>query len=423
MKLKFLRLPVLVFLALFFCLLPVLGKTWDPNLTPVYLVDSISDEFILDNVRWGMKFNGKDFSTIYRRTKIDYDQVEKIYFCAEDFPPKFLASHIYLAFIFKNRNAVKTTDGKHKARGLVISVTNRLLKGESASSLMKAFFPKRSKQPWPLLFEVGTLADRLQKSLIVSGRDVKMYPLNLQPEMAKLVLKTGIELSLVDRSKDFYHLIFNNCAVNAFKILKEALGQEFFPDYWSVKGKLVNRSIALPKFNINYLNKRKLSDRNERVYIAHNARRVTIPSDYGNLTYKISSMPGFARATPAVLPFAIELQDYLELAKASKDLQRLVGLLGITHPDCFKYINLKMEVDTQTYDSSAALIEHAKKNPQKVNSYFIDAIKRNRLERKPGFKQLAKVYIDFLKFEINHERNLEAELQKTITYLEKKANL
>jgi hypothetical protein len=82
-----------------------------------------------------------------------------------------------------------------------------------------------------------------------------------------------------------------------------------------------------------------------------------------------------------------------------------------------------MEVDTQTYDSSAALIEHAKKNPQKVNSYFIDAIKRNRLERKPGFKQLAKVYIDFLKFEINHERNLEAELQKTITYLEKKANL
>jgi hypothetical protein len=241
--------------------------------------------------------------------------------------------------------------------------------------------------------------------------------------MAKLVLKTGIELSLVDRSKDFYHLIFNNCAVNAFKILKEALGQEFFPDYWSVKGKLVNRSIALPKFNINYLNKRKLSDRNERVYIAHNARRVTIPSDYGNLTYKISSMPGFARATPAVLPFAIELQDYLELAKASKDLQRLVGLLGITHPDCFKYINLKMEVDTQTYDSSAALIEHAKKNPQKVNSYFIDAIKRNRLERKPGFKQLAKVYIDFLKFEINHERNLEAELQKTITYLEKKANL
>jgi hypothetical protein len=393
------------------------APTWDPNLTPVKVVSSNDKEIVLDNVRWGMNFDGENFSTRYRRTKIRYDQVESVLFCAEDFPPKFVASHIYLTFIFKNDLGMQTLDGKHTSRGLVISATNRLQKGESPSSLAKAFFPKRTKNPWPLVFEVGTLEDRLQNSLLVAGNDIKMYPLKIDARHAETVLRSGIQLSLVDRSKDFYHVLFNNCVVSAFKILKEGLGEKYFPDFWAIKNKMVSHKVSLPKLSAGYLRKRGLGSK--RIDIANNARQVCIPSRNGNLFFNITKMPGFARATKNLLPFALKLQNYYEFSQASSDLQKLVDLIGITHPDCFEYLSFKSKIDAQLSETITSLLTIARQNPVGFSDYYVDAIKRNKLNRKAGFEPLNKAFIKLLNFESAHNASSKATLDSNLAFLTK----
>ena len=393
------------------------GQNWNPNLTPVRLVSSSESEIVLDNVRWGLTFDGEKFSTIYRRARIKYDEIEKVLFCTEDFPPKFIASHIYLTFIFKTSEGVKTIDGKQSSRGLVISATNRLLDGESPSSLVKAFFPKRAKNPWPLVFEVGTIEDRMQNSLLVSGNDIKIYPLKLEPSSAKDVLKAGLRLSLVDHSHDFYHVLFNNCVVAAFKILKEALGEKQFPDFWSIDGKLVSHKVSLPKLSASYLRKRGLGG--ERAFIPHNSREFEIISKFGNLKFDITKMPGYARATSELLPFALELQNYFEMAQASADLQKLVNLIGITHPDCFKYLAFKSEVDYDLDQSGSTIMKFARKKPLECSSYFVDAVKHNKLQHFAGFKTLNKEFIRMLNFETSILRIASDQLQSNLDHLKK----
>ncbi len=393
------------------------GNSWEPNLTPVSLVDKNNEEIILDNVRWGFKYDGKEFKTVYKRAKIRFDQVESILFCTEDFPPKCVASHIYLTFIFKSDKGMVTADGKHSAKGVVISVTNRLRKGEAASSLTKAFFPKRTKDPWPLVFEVGTLADRLQNSMFVCGNDIKMYPLKLSSKLVEQVFRSGIELSLVDRSKDFYHVLFNNCVVGAFKILKKGLGEKYFPDFWTIKGKLVSHKVSLPKLSAGYLKKKGLN--NKKYEIPHSSRFVTLPSSRGKIVFDMTKMEGYARAIPAIIPFAIELQNYFELSQVSSDMQRLVDLVGPSHPDCFKYLATKSHVDNEREETAEAILKMLKANQIDSLNYYLDAIKRNRLNRNFGFSEINSSLVNFLKFEISHDPQKKSALQSYYDSLRK----
>lgn len=385
-------------------LLPVLvfaGLEWDPNLRPVKLVSRSQSEVILDQVRWGSNFDGKDFSTVYKQARIRFGEVDKVYFCVEDFPPRFVAAHISLAFTFKSKQGVVTSDGTQHDPGLVISATNRLRKGEKPSSITKAFFPGRAKDPWPLVFEVGTLTDRVQNSLTICRQTIKMYQLNLSPAQAEMVLRAGIDLSLVDRSKDFYHVLQNNCVVMAFNILKQGLGEKAFPDYWSVRNRIVSHNCSLPKLSAGYLSKRGLSS-GKRITLAEGSRFVTIPTAMGQYRIDLTTLPGYGRVKASLVPFVIELENYYELSDASAGLQHLADLIGPTNSDFFKILKTRSMVDDDVCDAIESLVRMVQMNPLETLPYYVSGLQKNRLTRDPRYAQLNRALARLVRFQLTH---------------------
>jgi hypothetical protein len=130
-------------------------------------------------------------------------------------------------------------------------------------------------------------------------------------------------------------------------------------------------------------------------------------------------MPGFARATKNLLPFALKLQNYYEFSQASSDLQKLVDLIGITHPDCFEYLSFKSEIDAQLSETITSLLTIARQNPVGFSDYYVDAIKRNKLNRKAGFEPLNKAFIKLLNFESAHNASSKATLDSNLAFLTK----
>lgn len=385
-------------------LLPVFagaGLEWNPNLRPVKLVSRSNDEVVLDQMRWGSDFDGKEFSTIYKRGRIRFSEVDKVYFCVEDFPPKFVAAHISLAFTFKSKQGVTTSDGQRYDPGLVVSATNRLRKGEKPSSLVKAFFPSKAKDPWPLVLEVGTLTDRVQNSLLISNQTIKMYPLKISQDKAELILRAAIDFSLVDRSRDFYQVLQNNCVVIAFQILKAGIGETTFKDYWSIKGRIVNPGCSLPKLTTGYLNQKGLNA-GERITLREKSRSVTIPTAMGNHVIDLTKMPGYGKAPATLLPFVIELENYYELSDASIGLQKLADLIGPSRQEFFDVLVAKSSVDDQISAALDSLNSMFKKNPEETLQYYISGLRNNRQTHDPRYAALNRVLQQTVRFELSH---------------------
>lgn len=374
---------------------------WDPNLRPVRLVSRGADEVVIDDFRWGSTFDGKKFHATHGRARIRYSEVDRIYLCSEDFPPKAVAAHISLAFTFRSMNGVTSEDGRRSDFGLVISVTNRLREGEAPSSLSKAFFPALAKDPWPLVFEVGALTDRVQNSLIICRQTVKMFPLRLKKEQIESILKAGIEQSLIDRSRDYYHVLTNNCVVGAYKILMQGLGEQFFKDFWALPGKLVSHNVSLPKFTPGYLSKKGLN-KGERVILDAGKRIVSIPTSMGEKNLDLTKLPGYGRAPANLVPLVLQLENFIRLRTAETDLARLNGLLSPAHEDFFRVMQARQRVSDEVSDSVDTIVQLVKKSPESALKFYIDGLQQHKLTDDSRYYPLNQALDQVARFELNH---------------------
>lgn len=379
------------------------GPQWDPNLRPVRLVSRSANEVVLDDFRWGSTFDGQKFHAIYGRARIRYSEVDRVYLCSEDFPPKAVAAHISLAFTFKSMNGVTSEDGKKSDFGLVISVTNRLREGETPSSFMKAFFPAFSKDPWPLVFEVGTLTDRVQNSLTIFRQTVKMFPLRLKKEQVESVLKAGIEQSLIDRSRDHYHVLGNNCVVGAYRILMQGLGKQFFKDFWALPDKIVSHNVSLPKFSPGYLSKKGLNA-GERVVLNADHRVVKIPTSMGAQTIDLTKLPGYGRAPSDLIPLVVQLENFIRLRTAEIDLARLNELLSPANEDFFRVLKARQKVSDEIADAIETIVQLVRKSPESCLNFYIEGIRQHKLNRDERYAPLNKALFLIVQFELNHTR-------------------
>ncbi len=369
---------------------------WDPNVRPVSLVSRTPQEYVLDNVRWGSTFDGNLFSTVFKRTRIRPDLVKDIFLWTEDFPPKFVAAHVLLAFTFRNPDGVKAADGTADV-GLVISVANRLRRGETASSFAKAFFPYRANQPWPLIFEVGTLSDRLQQSLIMFEHVVKQYRLRLDQASKVKILRAGLEMSLVDRSRDYYQVVQNNCVVAAIRILKEGLGEAAFPGFWAIKDRLVGYQVSLPKFTAGYLAKRGLREGGPKVFDADHPR-VGYETDAGTVEIDISRMAGFRKAPLDVIPFAEGVRYYVRTSEAIEELQTLLDNLTGAHASFPIYQDLQFKFQAQLNEIVGGLIQQVQRRPAETMAYYVRCLQETGRTRDPLLRPLHKTFLDVLRF-------------------------
>jgi len=401
LKVVALLCALLVFMPL--CLVSANPK-WNPNLTPVKLISRSANEVVLDNFRWGSTFDGQNFNAIYGRARINFSEVDCVYLCSEDFPPKAVAAHISLAFTFKSMNGVTSEDGRKSDFGLVISVTNRLRENETPTSFTKAFFPAFAKDPWPLVFEVGTLTDRAQNSLTIFRQTIKMFPLRLKKEQAESILRAGIELSLVDRSRDYYHVLGNNCVVWAYRILMKGLGDQFFKDFWVLPDKIVSHNVSLPKFSPGYLSKKGLNT-GERVVLDASQRTIKIPTAMGVKIIDLTKLPGYQRAPSNLVPLVIQLENYVQLRKAEIDLARLNELLSPAGEDFFRVLKARQKVSDEINDSIDTIVRLVRKSPEESLKFYIEGLKRHKLTRDTRYAPLNKALFLVVQFELNHANN------------------
>jgi len=403
---KIIRLTALLSLLLVF--VPLCQATaepkWNPNLRPVKLVSQNAAEVVIDDFRWGSSFDGQQFQSIYGRARINFSEVDSVYLCSEDFPPKAVAAHISLAFTFKSMNGVTSEDGRKSDFGLVISVTNRLRENETPTSFTKAFFPAFAKDPWPLVFEVGTLTDRVQNSLTIFRQTIKMYPLRLNHEQAESVLRAGIQQSLVDRSRDYYHVIGNNCVVWAYRILMQGLGNQLFKDFWVLPDKLVSHNVSLPKFSPGYLSRKGLNT-GESVVLDASQRVVKIPTAMGMQTIDLSRLPGYQRAPSHLVPLVIQLENYIQLRQAEIDLARLNELLTPAGEDFFRVLNARQRVTDELNDSIETIVSLVQKAPEESLEFYIQGLERHKLTRDNRYAPLNNALFTMVQFELNHAGN------------------
>ncbi|KAF1083522.1 MAG: hypothetical protein GQF41_0300 [Candidatus Rifleibacterium amylolyticum] len=397
--------------ALLICLLVLLplcmasaNPRWNPNLTPIKLVSKNANEVLIDNFRWGSTFDGRNFQAIYGRARIRFSEVDKVYLCSEDFPPKAVAAHVSLAFTFKSMNGVTSPDGSKSDFGLVISVTNRLRENETPTSFTKAFFPAFSKDPWPLVFEVGTLTDRAQNSLTIFRQTIKMFPLRLKQDQVESILRAGIQQSLVDRSRDYYHVLGNNCVVWAYRILMQGLGDQFFKDFWVLPNKVVSHNVSLPKFSPGYLSKKGLNA-GERVVLDANQRVVKIPTAMGIKTIDLTKLPGYQRAPSNLVPLVLQLENYVQLRNAEIDLARLNELLSPAGEDFFRVLKARQKVTDEINDSIDTIVRLVRKAPEESLKFYVQGLKQHKLTRDNRYAPLNKALFLVVQFEMNHANN------------------
>ncbi len=377
------------------------GRKFDPNLRPVKLISQNADYITLDNFRWGSDFDGQKFHCQYGKATIRFSDVAKVYLCSEDFPPKAVAAHISLAFVFRSDKAISSPDGKKNDFGLVISATNRLYEGETPASFQKAFFPAQAKDPWPLVYEIGGITDRIQNSLTISRQTVKMYPLKLSQSQMESVLKTGFKHSLIDRSRDYYHVLTNNCVVAAYRILMQGLGNQLFKDFWALPDKLVSHNVSLPKFSPGYLSKKGLN-KGEKITLEAGQRSVKIPTPMGQKTIDLTRLPGYGRAPQPLIPFVIQLENYIRLVDASYGLARLNEILSPAHPDFFNMLKTRQRIADELSDSIETIVQIVKKAPETTLLFYIEGIKQNKLLNDKRYAPLNSALFQTAQFELNH---------------------
>ena len=381
-------------------------SNWDPNLRPVSLVSRTDTEMTLDNVRWGMTFNGNDFQTIFKRTKICPGLVKEVYYCVEAFPPKFIADHALIIFVFSSLDGVVATDNS-KDIGLAISVTNRTRQTDTGSRLLKSFMPRRAKDPWPILYEVGTFKDRLHTSLVKLERTMRLHRLDVSQPMKEAILRAGLELSLMDHSREWYHLLQNNCIVHAVKIIQQGLKDSLDLEMWNFRNMLLNPYVALPKLSMSHLLRKKLVSRVPWV-IKPSQETVLVPTlPTEQYAVRPREFPGFLSAPAGLLPFAQGVRAFQERELMFDDVKKLQLLMGVTDPRYPQTLRLANQINDEQETIWSSLLQAVHRKPEELMKQYVVWLDHPANAKDGSLKRLNAMFLESLQFKITRDRSGE----------------
>ncbi|MDD2716701.1 MAG: DUF4105 domain-containing protein, partial [Candidatus Wallbacteria bacterium] len=274
------------------------------------IVSQQGSVFELDNVRWGFEGNLVTKKPVFKNTKVDISKVRDVYFWLETFPPEALAGHGMLAFVMDSP-CVESADGKADI-GLVYSFEAWLEQGQKYSPL-----EGMKKNCYRLIYQVSTIKDRVQLSIVIPNHKMYQYRVNLTAEQKQELLGLMLTESAVDRSGEYYHTYYNSCVFNAIRLINEVL-----PDSQKLKMYVAkdcpNLSVTFPPIVPDYLSKQGLIC--EKQLFTLGSQVINIPYgsghvydislqdlNYGTLYNKLSQGGDIDLA---------EYLDYLRLAKS-----------------------------------------------------------------------------------------------------------
>jgi hypothetical protein len=160
----------------------------------------------LGGVRWDIAEN-QDGSLqeqgVFRDAFIQADKVSDVYLAVKPFTdkPGGYPGHAQLHFAFP-KDAPVTDSLGNQDQGLVLSVEIHFDQGS------EDYDPDKDT---PILYQVGTWSDSLEKATVYHRYPLQLYKLQLNQEQKVDLLKERLEAATQDHTKDFYHPVTNSC--------------------------------------------------------------------------------------------------------------------------------------------------------------------------------------------------------------------
>lgn len=191
----------------------VLNKPWSPLQSPPRKIDNPNPDIIhLSGVRWDIA-EGPDGKLIeqgvFGEAQVRPDAIEDVYLCVKPFTenPGGMPGHALLDFQFRADSPV--VDGKgNQDSGLAVSMEVRFREGQ-------VYDPIGSDEPQPVVFQLGTWKDAIEKATVYDKNPLRRYKLNLSHEQKKALLTERLNTATQDHSQNLYDPVLNSCLSTA----------------------------------------------------------------------------------------------------------------------------------------------------------------------------------------------------------------
>ncbi len=220
-----------------------LAIDWNVHQTPTQLVKREGDKYTISNFRWGwVEETGKenlDWTPRTADTTIDASKVKDIYLTLEPFAPEVVAAHGLLVFEMENDGDVTSSTGQTDF-GFALSVEARLPKGKNYN-LMTGM-----KKEFGIVYQMGSLADQLQKTSRQRGHKLVLHRLELSKEQKEQMVHDGLKAATEDRLGEWYHTLTNSCYTADIDLINGVVPESQKMARWSKHLKFARLATALP---------------------------------------------------------------------------------------------------------------------------------------------------------------------------------
>ncbi|MBT9582407.1 DUF4105 domain-containing protein [bacterium] len=162
----------------------------------------------VDGVRWDIE-NNPDGSTIekgvFRDAYVNPEKVKDVFLCIKPFTekPGGLPGHALLNFEFEPDSPVVDSLG-NQDKGLAVSVEVHFKQGQD-------YDPIGSQEPQPVLYQLGTWSDAIEKATVHDRNPLQTYRLKLNHEQQVALLKERLQASALNHEQDMYDPVSNSC--------------------------------------------------------------------------------------------------------------------------------------------------------------------------------------------------------------------
>jgi len=162
----------------------------------------------LDGVRWDIE-NNADGTTleqgVFRDAYVQPDKVQDVFLCIKPFTekPGGVPGHALLKFAFPKDAPVRDSLGNTDS-ALALSVEVHFKQGQG-------FDPTGGQEPQPILYQLGTWTDAIEKATVHDRNPLRIYKLKLTPEQKVSLLRERLQAATADHTQDLYHPVTNSC--------------------------------------------------------------------------------------------------------------------------------------------------------------------------------------------------------------------
>jgi uncharacterized protein DUF4105 len=218
-----------------------LSINWSPEQNPSQLVEKKGSLYTVSDFRWGFAENGEpeDWKPDNQLATIQADKVKNVYVAVEPFAPEVIAGHGLLVFEMEEDGAVTGPDGR-KDYGFAVSVEARRPVGTEYGLI------DGMKNKFGMVYELGSLADQLQKVTRQRGHKLVLHRLDLDDTQKDELVHNALDAAVVDRLGEWYHTLTNSCYTACVDLVNGVVPDKQKMARWTQHLKFSRLATSLP---------------------------------------------------------------------------------------------------------------------------------------------------------------------------------